>query len=259
MRSILPGASPLLSWTILLAAALAAGAANALVGGGTFLIFPAMILTGVPPIVANATSSVVVLPGGLASAWVYRRNRPRSLRVLGTVIAASLMGSAAGSVLLLVTPGARFEKLVPWLMLGAALLLTFGGPIRRFAEARTSGREHLPTLAAGQFLIALYGGYFGAGMGVLMIVLYLVAANMDVQASAAMRLMCGTTVNFVAVIIFAARGIILWKIGLPMTLAAIAGGYWGAHGVERLSAATARRIVLVYAWAMSIWLLIRAW
>jgi len=250
-----------LAWIVLIAAALAGGMVNALAGGGMFLIFPALIMAGVPPVTANATASAITLPGGIASAWVYRRRRDTSLRVAITLVAASFAGSIAGSSLLLITSNARFAKVAPWLMLGAALVFTFSASIRKFAEAHAPAatRKHGVLLALGQFCIAIYGGYFGAGMGVFMIVLFLVTVNLDVQSSAAVRLLSGTTINLVAVAIFAWRGIIDWRVGIPMLLAAVFGGYLGAHAVQRLSVTVARRTVLIYAWAAGIWLLFRDW
>jgi len=228
-----------------------------------FLVFPALVMAGLPPIHANATASSVTLPGGIASAWVYRSRRDTSAKLAALLIAVSLAGSLGGSVLLLATSNARFAKLVPWLMLGAALVFSLAEPIRKFAEAHRprggSAHPHGMLLALGQFCIAVYGGYFGAGMGVLMIVLFLVTANLDVQASAGLRLWSATAVNLLAVGIFAWRGIVEWRVGVPMLLAAIVGGYLGAHAVQRLSVTVARRAVLVYAWATGIWLLVRSW
>jgi uncharacterized protein len=248
----------------LIAAALAGGVVNALAGGGMFLIFPALVMAGIPPISANATASAVTLPGGIASAWVYRARRDASGKLAATLIAVSLAGSLGGSVLLLATSNARFAKLVPWLMLGAALVFSLSGPIRKFAEAHAPAgqggvRQHRALLALGQFFIAVYGGYFGAGMGVLMIVLFLVTVNLDVQSSAGLRLWAATAVNLLAVGIFAWRGIVEWRVGVPMLLAAVVGGYLGAHAVQRLSVTVARRAVLVYAWATGVWLLVRSW
>jgi uncharacterized membrane protein YfcA len=258
LKAFLPVPS-ILSWTILIAAALTGGVVNALAGGGMFLVFPALVMAGIPPISANATASAVTLPGGIASAWVYRKKRSGSAGFLATLIGVSLAGSLSGSTLLLLTSNARFAKVVPWLMLGAALVFSLAEPIRRFAEAHTSAKQHRALLAIGQFFITVYGGYFGAGMGVLMIVLFLVTANLDVQASANLRLWSATTVNLLAVGIFSWRGIVEWRVGVPMLMAAIAGGYLGAHAVKRLSVTMVRRAVLVYAWATGIWLLVRSW
>ncbi len=114
-------------------------------------------------------------------------------------------------------------------------------------------------LFTGQFVIALYGGYFGAGMGVLMIALFLAAANMGVQEASGLRMLCATAVNILAVILFAARGALDWKFGLPMFVASIVGGYLGATVFTRLSDKTARNAILVYAWALTVWFFARTW
>jgi len=240
-------------------AATACGVVNALAGGGTFLIFPALIFAGVDPVMANATSSVITLPGGIVSAWVYRHGTPVGRRLFWTLVLISVVGGIAGSQLLLHTPSERFAKVVPYLMLGATLVFTFSNQLRRFASAHTAGRIHMGLLLTGTLAISIYGGYFGAGMGVLMIVLFLIAAHIDVQSSAALRMWCATGVNTLAVAAFIARGIVAWRVALPMLVCTIIGGYWGAHGVQRLSAETARRTVLVLAWTMRVWLLIRSW
>ncbi len=253
-----------ISWVILLLAATACGVANALAGGGTFLLFPALIFVGVDPVVANATSSVITLPGGVVSAWVYRHGFTLGRRLFLTLVGISVAGGIAGSQLLLHTPTARFAKVVPYLMLGAALVFTFSSQLRRLASryyppGPTAGRMHTGMLYSGMLVIAIYGGYFGAGMGVLMIVLFLIAAHVDVQDSAGLRMWCATGVNTLAVAAFIVRGIIAWRVAVPMLVCTIIGGYWGAHGVQRLSAETARRAVLVFAWTMSVWLLVRSW
>jgi uncharacterized protein len=245
---------------MLLAAATAAGVANALAGGGTFLTFPALVFAGVDPVAANATSSVITLPGGIASALVYRGTTPITTRLFATLVAISVAGGVAGSQLLLHTPSERFSKLVPYLMLAASLVFSLSGRLRAYAGAHAAaGRTNVGLLITGTSIIAIYGGYFGAGMGVLMIVLFLIAAQLDVQKSAALRMWCATGVNTLAVATFIVRGIIVWRVAIPMLICTLAGGYWGAHGVRRLSPETARRAVLVFAWTMSVWLLIRSW
>jgi uncharacterized protein len=253
---ILNPVSPL-SWIILLAAATAAGIANALAGGGTFLIFPALVFAGVDPIMANATSSVITLPGGIASALVYRR--PVTGKLFWILVSISVAGGVAGSQLLLHTPSEQFAKIVPYLMIGASLVFSFSNQLRSFASSHTSGRNHTGSLYAGTLAIAIYGGYFGAGMGVLMIVLFLIAANIGVQQSAGLRMWCATGVNTLAVAAFIAKGIVAWRVAIPMLICTLIGGYWGAHAVQRLTAETARRSVLVFAWTMSLWLLVRSW
>jgi uncharacterized membrane protein YfcA len=231
---------------------------NALAGGGTFLLFPALVFAGIDPVVANATSSMITLPGGIASALVYRR--AVTGRLFWTLILISVAGGVIGSQLLLHTPSERFARLVPYLMIGAALVFTFSDRLRRFASTHTSGRQQNgPLLYAGTLAIAIYGGYFGAGMGVLMIVLFLIAAHIGVQESAGLRMWCATGINTLAVAAFIAKGIIVWRVAIPMLVCTLIGGYWGAHAVQKLTAETARRTVLVFAWTLSLWLLVRSW
>ncbi|MEP7355187.1 MAG: sulfite exporter TauE/SafE family protein [Acidobacteriota bacterium] len=248
-------------FALLLTVALIGGIANALAGGGTFLVFPTLMLSGLDAIVANATSAATMLPGGAASAWVYRKGSEYDRKLLRWLIAMSILGGITGSILVLLTPSARFAKMVPYLMLSAALVFTFSGQIQRAAASHISdkvrGSINWVPLIIGHYLISAYGGYFGAGMGVLMIVLYTLTANLDVQQSAALRFYCTLGINGPAVMIFALRGAVDWKLSIPMAIAAVAGGYWGAHLVRKMSVLTARRAVLVFAWAISIWLLLR--
>jgi uncharacterized protein len=242
---------------LLLLAALIGGIANALAGGGTFIVFPALLFAGIASVKANATASLVMVPGGIASAWVYRRTlaaQPRSLVI--PLVAVSLGGALVGSLLLLNTANATFSALVPWLLLIAATVFSFA-PLLRRAAAKATGHKSMGLLLTGQFVIALYGGYFGAGMGVLMIALFLVAANMDVQSASGLRLVCATTVNLLAVLLFALKGALDWKTGLPMLIAGIAGGYLGARAMRRLNEKAARNAILVYAWGLTVWFFVR--
>jgi hypothetical protein len=242
---------------LLLLAAIAGGAANALAGGGTFIVFPALLLAGVASVKANATSSLIMLPGGIASAWVYRRSLAGQRNTtIGQMVAISIAGSLVGSLLLLETPNATFSNLVPWLLLVAAAVFT-AAPRLRSAAAHSSGHRSSLLLFAGQLVIAIYGGYFGAGMGVLMIALFLAAANMGVQEASGLRMLCATAVNILAVVLFAARGALDWKFGLPMFVASIVGGYLGATVFTRLSDKTARNAILIYAWALTVWFFAR--
>lgn len=249
----------MIPYLILLAAALIGGASNALAGGGTFLTFPALLLSGVAPVKANATASLVLLPGAFASAWVYRdtlkNTAPKSF---GLLSAASLIGSLAGSALLLMTSNSTFSNLVPWLLLIATAVFTLAPWIRKFA-ARQHGHKSMAGLLAGQLVISVYGGYFGAGMGVLMIALYLIATNLDVQSASGLRMVCACIINTLAVAIFAWRGALDYKVGLPMLVLGVIGGYIGAIMVKRLNAERARIAILIYAWTLTVWFFARAY
>lgn len=243
---------------MLLAVSALGGAANALAGGGTFLVFPALLFAGVPSVTANATSSLVLLPGSIASAWVYRESmREMTLAYLTWMSVASVVGSLIGSLLLLFTSNATFSKLVPWLLLSAAAVFSAAPQIRKFAAKHTGGHTHMPALLLGQVIISAYGGYFGAGMGVLMLALYLAVANLDVHAASGLRSVCGAAINILAVFVFAAKGLLDYKRGVPMLIAGVAGGYWGAHGVKRLDAKKARLGILIYAWGLTAYFFVR--
>jgi uncharacterized protein len=242
---------------ILLAAAALGGAANALAGGGTFIVFPALLLAGIAPIKANATASLALVPGAIASAWVYRDAvRSISKKFVLIMSAASLAGSLVGSELLMHTSNGTFSKLVPWLLLMAAAVFS-AAPWLRKAAAGMGGHQSLVVLIGGQVFVAGYGGYFGAGMGVLMMALYLAASDMDVHTAAGLRTICAAAINVLAVGIFTWNGAVDYKAGVPMLLAGIAGGYGGALVVKRLNSENVRRGILIYAWGLTAWFFVR--
>jgi uncharacterized membrane protein YfcA len=240
----------------LIAASILGGAVNALAGGGTFLVFPALVLAGIAPITANATASFLLWPAGLASAWVYRNDIPNDRRLLSIMSVVSGIGAIAGSFVLLRTSNATFSGLVPWLLLFATLNFTFAKQLRNLASG-ASHRASLALLLVGQLAISFYGGYFGTGMGVLMLALYLSATGKDVHVANGLRLVCATVINAAAIVIFAAKGAIDWKVGIPMLVAALIGGYFGAVLVRRLNAESARRWVMIYAWGITVWFFAR--
>jgi uncharacterized membrane protein YfcA len=249
--------NPILSFSMLLVAAFLGGAANAVAGGGQFMIFPALLLAGVAPVRANATSSLVVLPGTIASTWVYRGTLTRLDRgLIGWLVLTSLIGSAIGSILLLSTSNAMFSKFVPWLLLMASIIFSFASRLD-LVQRHPDAAQPMAALLAGQLLITIYGGYFGAGMGFLLISLYLIATPLDIQASKGLRTLCPSAVNILAVILFASKGALDYRVGVPMLLAAVLGGYAGAHWVTGLKESTVRRVILIYAWALTTWFFVR--
>lgn len=240
---------------LLLLAAFAGGAANALAGGGMFVVFPALLLAGVASVKANATASLVMVPGAFAATWVYRRTLAGVSRGLLTrLLMVSLAGSAVGSVLLLSTSNGQFSNLVPWLLLIAAIAFSLAPRLRAAKPAR---HQSTAWLLAGQLIIAVYGGYFGAGMGILMVALLLVTTSMDLQTATGVRLICATAVNILAVSLFAWRGALDWKLGLPMLAAGIVGAYLSALVVRRLNEKAVRVAILVYAWGLTMYFFAR--
>ena len=154
------------------------------------------------------------------------------------------------------TSNSTFSLLVPWLLLMAAAVFT-AAPWLRKAAAGLGGHQSMLLLVTGQFLVAGYGGYFGAGMGVLMMALYLAASSMEVHTAAGLRTICAAAINVLAVGIFTWKGAVDFKVGVPMLLTGIAGGYLGALAVKRLNAEGVRRGILIYAWGLTAWFFVR--
>ncbi|WP_159014788.1 sulfite exporter TauE/SafE family protein [Acidisoma sp. S159] len=235
----------------LLIAGLIAGAMNALAGGGSFVTLPALIATGVPSVSANATSSAALYPGGAASAWVYRDG-------LGTVcgvplvptLLATLLGGLVGSMLLLATPSALFDRAMPWLLLLATLTLMFGPRVGVLLRPRlVLGASAILTL---QFLLGVYGGYFGGAVGLMMMAAWSLLEGADIKALNAPRTLMVTAANTVAILCFAVARAIQWKAALVVGLGAIAGGYAGAHLGRRLNPKLVRGATLILSAAITV-------
>lgn len=246
-----------LGYLIVLAAGFVGGVCNALAGGGQFLMFPALLLAGVSPVKANATGSLVVLPGVIVSTWIYRGTLPKiGWPLIWKLMIMSAIGASLGSILLLMTPDATFTRFVPWLLLLATMIFSFAS---RLVKTPLPPGAHQPLfgLLAGQLVIMIYGGYFGAGMGILLISLYLLTTPFDVQTSKGIRTLGPAVANLLAVILFASKGALDYKTGIPMMLACVTGGYTGAHAVNLLRESTVRRVILIYAWILTAWFFVR--
>lgn len=243
--------------------AAAGGMVNSIAGGGTLLTFPALIALGVPPLVANATSTVALWPGALSSMYGYRGHLRGLQRWAAIFAIPSLLGGTIGAWLLLRTPEARFEKIVPWLVLGATFLFAIQGPLmRRLRPARAeAGRDdgafaprHGPAALAWQLLVGIYGGYFGAGIGILMLAVLGFMGFSDIHRMNGLKNWGGLCINFVAAAIFAVSGIVDWAVALAMAVGAIAGGYLAAHGAQRVPQVIVRRAILAIGVAAGLWL-----
>lgn len=219
---------------LLLTAAFVAGALNAVAGGGSFLTLPALVFTGVPPVVANATGTVALLPGYLAGAWGFREDTAPppglSMRLL---VALSLAGGAAGAALLLVTPEATFRRVVPWLLLAATALFAFGPWLR---QRLAGGAPSIPKAVAGVLAVAAYGGYFNGGLGILLLALFGLLGQTNLHAMNGLKNWVSALLTAIAVAIYAAGGMVLWPQALVMMLAATAGGYGGARVARHIPA-----------------------
>ena len=229
---------------VLVAAGFAAGAMNAVAGGGTFVTLPALTMAGLPPTIANASSTVALFPGTLASAWAYRGEvRPLDGAGTGALFTLSVSGGLIGALLLLSTPERAFTRIVPWLLLAATIALALGA---RFGEAlRAIGlRMGRRSLYVAQFLLGIYGGYFGGAVGLMMLALWTLFTRMELRAMSPLRVWMVAAANGIAVICFALSGSIWWRDTLVVMAGGIAGGYLGAHAGQRLPAPVLRGLIL---------------
>jgi uncharacterized protein len=228
------------------------GALNAVAGGGSFIAFPALLFTGVPPIPANATNTIALWTGAAASGGAYRKRLDIPRRVMIPLLAASLVGGLIGALLLLRTPAHTFMRVLPWLTLGATLLFAFG---KKLAGGRGSVFEHQiehqasPAALAGttlfQFCVAVYGGYFGGGMGIVMLAMLAAVGMTDIHSMNALKSVMAFVINGVAVVTFILAGAVYWKHGIAMILGAIVGGYLGAHYAQKVPQASIRMFVVL--------------
>jgi hypothetical protein len=280
-------------------AAAAGGAVNAIAGGGTLITFPTLLALGIPPIVANATSTVALWPGTVGSMWGYRDELAGARSWAVRFAIPSLAGGVVGALLLLETSSEQFSTLVPFLVLGATVLFIAQGPLSRRLQARKGMRNarasahsaEIPasrvrsratpdpaaTLSTGgdidgrsraplapppflfllyQFLVAIYGGYFGAGMGILMLAALGFMGLVNIHQMNGLKNWGATCINIVAVTIFAASGIVSWPIAIVMAVGATAGGYAGSRLAQRVDQRTVGKAVILVGFLSGIWLLI---
>jgi hypothetical protein len=229
-------------------AAFGAGFVNAIAGGGTLLTFPALLYAGMTPITANATSNCAVWPGSVMSSWAYRRELANNRARVATMVLPSLAGGLAGAIVLFNTPEKVFRFIVPYLILLACGLLVAQEPIGRWMAARSSAhpRKHAVALWLCQFAIALYGGYFGAGIGILMLAAMAIFLPEDLQAANAMKNFFAVLINGIAAVYFVVVGAAVLPVALAMAVAAICGGFVGAKTAQRMSPGLLRGAVVVF-------------
>ncbi len=229
------------------------GALNSVAGGGSFISFPALLFSGVAPIAANATNTVALWVGMTASGGAYRRHLDLSRRVMVPLAATSVIGAVAGAYLLLHTPAQTFLRVLPWLMLGATLLFMFG---RRLAGAggsvaRDASSAALAVAALFELIVAVYGGYFGGGIGILNLAMLAALGMTDIHAMNALKVVLGGIINGIAVVTFVVAGAVVWKPCSAVTVGAILGGYFGAHYAQKLPGAWIRGFVIAVGTGMS--------
>jgi uncharacterized membrane protein YfcA len=242
---------------IVLVVGLVAGALNSVAGGGTTVTYPTLVFIGLDPISANATSTLALWPGYVAATAGFRRELTGTRRLLVELAIPSLAGGIIGAVLLLLTPSRTFELLAPFLILGAAVLLLVQDHPPSPAHPERAARA-TAGLLAWQFCASIYGGYFGAGLGFVLLVGYGMFGNRDFLQSSGLKNATTVLINGIALAYFIAKGTIVWADGLAMAIGATAGGYSGATIARRVGARRVRRFVVVLGCLLAFALLVKA-
>ena len=240
----------------LFCAAFVAGLLNSVAGGGSFISFPALLFTGMPAISANATNTAAVWPGTVASAVAYRNAfNAQARRLLVPLILIGIIGGVVGARVLLVTPQTTFLHLIPWLMLTATLLFMAGPRITAWVRGRAAlGKTSRALTVAGFFLalmISIYIGYFGAGVGILLLSLLALMGMDDIHAMNGVKTLLVSVVNGVAIVTFVVAKVIVWPQALLMIVGSLIGGYGGAYYAQKMNPAHVRWLVVLVGFGMA--------
>ena len=248
---------------LLFTSAVLGGTLNAVAGGASFFTFFALCSIGVLPIQANATSTVALWPGAIASTGAYRRELALQKRgLLFLLVATSLIGGVLGALLLLNTSQTTFVHLIPYLLLMATLLFAFSGPVTAQLRKRNIGKKHasrpgLFGLSLVQFVIATYGGYFGGGMSILVLTTLAMMGMRNIHKMNAVKTLLNVCVNAVAIIAFIVAGIIVWQEAILMVIGSLIGGYGGAYYARRIDQKWVRLFVIIFGFGLTTYFFVR--
>jgi uncharacterized membrane protein YfcA len=243
-------------------AAAVGGGLNAVAGGGSFVAFPALLFTGVAPVAANATNTLALWIGVTASGGAYRKKLKLSKRVAVPLIATSVVGGIGGALLLIKTPAQTFLQVLPWLMLAATLLFTFGKHLTGKISAgvgQGASTKALTGASIFEFVVSIYGGYFGGGIGIMNLAMLAAMGMTDIHEMNALKVLLGAVINGVATVMFVVLGAIVWPQAMVMTVGATVGGYASAHYAQKLPQSWIRGLVIVVGFAMTGYFFVRAW
>jgi uncharacterized protein len=224
---------------ILTAAAFLGGALNALAGGGSLVTFPVLLFAGLNPIDANASSVVALFPATFSTVWAYRRSIAKVSEIdVRAFLVVSLIGGLLGALLLLWTPTAVFAGLVPWLVLFATVVFAPLSVMQRLALGPRSA-------LLVHFLISIYGGYFGGGIGFLMLAALTMVGMRDINAMNGLKLVLVGVMTATAIVAFVVADVVRWTEALPMVVGSVAGGYAAAHGAQRIDQRLVKALIIV--------------
>nr|WP_240956106.1 sulfite exporter TauE/SafE family protein [Micromonospora sp. HNM0581] len=244
---------------MLLAAGLAAGTVNAVAGGGSLITFPALLAIGLPPVAANVTNSLSVAPGYFAAVAGSRVDLPRSW-LLAALLPTAVVGALVGAGLLLVTPARAFELVVPFLVLGATALLAFQGPLRRLVghPRELAPHRRAVTVQAVVAVAAVYGGYFGAAVGVMLVAGLALVLDATLARVSAIKNLLSAVIGLTTVVVFAVAGPVSWVGVAVVAPATLVGGYVGARLVRRLPPTVLKTTIVAFGAFIGSYLLWRA-
>ncbi len=246
----------------LFVAAVVAGMINSVAGGGSLISFPSLVAFGQPAILANATNTAALWPGTLSSAVAYRRDTLFHKDLLLTLLLPSMTGGLLGAVVLVITPPELFDDVVPFLVLFATLLFALRDVIGRWTGAGSGLEEHVTRGGRiwgflFQLFVATYGGYFGAGIGILMLGSLSVMGLRDIHRMNGLKTVLGTLINVIAFLFFALKGLVVWHLAFLMAIGAIAGGWIGARTARRVDQRWLRAFIIAIGVGVSAWFFVR--
>jgi uncharacterized protein len=244
-----------LHYVLIFAAALVAGSINSVAGGGTLVTFPTLVWLGIPEKLANGTSTISLWPGSVAGVWGYRRELEQADRRLLSLVVPSVVGSILGAWLLVRTPPDVFRRVIPFLILFATCLFMAQESIQRrfnLAQAHEARSHWLSWTMGFQFLVAVYGGYFGAGIGILMLAALSLMGHTDIHQMNGVKNLLATSINGIAAAIFLYNGMVIWQDAVVMIVASIIGGIAGAGIARRMGKSAVRRLVIGIGFAVAV-------
>ncbi len=226
------------------------GIVNSIAGGGSFITFPALLFVGIPPVSANATNTFSSCSGYISGAYALRKELMAHRQELGRFIVASLLGGIIGAWLLLQTPDDQFRKAIPWLLLFATVLFIWGGQLNSLLKRSASSHKHASLIGSVLLFLMLlgvcvYGGFFNAGLGIIILSYLALAGYQDINAMNGIKLLVSTAVSLIAIVLFVIDGVIVWYEGSMVLLGTVAGGYVAAHWSRSLPQQYVRGFVIV--------------